>query len=78
MKPQTTVILTTGVVVAGHWADGEVLSFPIIIGGLFLATIIATLGESQPELASGFAYLILVGAVITYVGKILKNVGLSK
>ena len=63
----TTAAVATGVVVtAGRWADGKNLDVRIAIGTGALAIGLAVLSGANEQLASRFAVLVLLGAVLVY------------
>lgn len=76
----TTAAFATGVVVtAGQWAkSNKGPSIKVIVGMLFLAYFLTILSNANPKIASQFAVLILVGALITYTIPITKKLGLAK
>lgn len=78
MNTTNAVVLTSVVVVAGHWANDKKLSIRVAIGAGALAFGLAALDQSSPELASKFAILILVAAVFMYAPGIAKKAGLTK
>lgn len=76
----TSAVVATGVVVfAGQWAkENEGPSIKLVVGGMVLALFLAAMSQSNEKLASQFATLILVGALLTYVIPITKKLGYSK
>jgi hypothetical protein len=76
----TSAVVATGVVVfAGQWAkEDEGPSIKLVVGGMVLAVFLAAMSQSNEKLASQFATLILVGALLTYVIPISKKLGYSK
>jgi hypothetical protein len=76
----TSAVVATGIVVfAGQWAkENEGPSIKLAVGGMVLAVFLAAMSQSNEKLASQFATLILVGALLTYVIPITKKLGYSK
>lgn len=76
----TSAVVATGIVVfAGQWAkENEGPSIKLVVGGMVLALFLAAMSQSNEKLASQFATLILVGALLTYVIPITKKLGYSK
>lgn len=69
---------TAVIVTAGQWAkDGKGPSIKVIVGMLFLAYFLTLMSQGNPKLASQFAVLILVGALITYTIPITNKLGLT-
>jgi hypothetical protein len=72
----TTSVLLTGVIVAiGRWVNDQKLTPRIAIGVVILALFLSLMGQSQPRLASRFAALILIVAVVGYAPSILDKLG---
>lgn len=78
MDTSTSMILLAVVVTTGKWSQGKGLDIRVVIQAVFLAVMLAVLGESQPAFAKKFGVLILVGAVFYYVPSVLEKTGLSK
>ncbi len=79
MDTTTAAFGTAVIVTAGQWAkDGKGPSIKVIVGMLFLAYFLTFMSAGNPKLASQFAVLILVGALITYTIPITKKLGLTK
>lgn len=80
MIDTTTSAVATGVVVtAGQWAKNDKgPSIKVIVGMLFLAYFLSILGAGNQVIASRFAALILVGALMVYTIPITKKMGLTK
>lgn len=58
-------MLTAGTVAAaGDISDGRLPSVTIAVGALAAATMLAALAEGAPEIAAGFAGIVLVGALL--------------
>lgn len=76
----TSAVVATGIVVfTGQWAkENEGPSIKLVVGGMVLALFLAAMSQSNEKLASQFATLILVGALLTYVIPITKKLGYSK
>lgn len=76
----TTSVVATGIVVfTGQWAKkDEGPSIKLVVGGMVLAVMLSAMSQSNEKLASQFATLILVGALLTYVVPISKKLGYSK
>lgn len=76
----TTAVFATGIVVfTGQWAKkDEGPSIKLVVGGMVLALILAGMSQANEKLASQFATLILVGALLMYVIPIAKKLGYSK
>lgn len=76
----TSAVVATGIVVfAGQWAkENEGPSIKLVVGGMVLALFLAAMSQSNEKLASQFATLILVGALLTYAIPITKKLGYSK
>lgn len=70
----TTAVVATGVVVfAGQWAKkDEGPSIKIVVGGMVLAVILSAMSQGNDKLASQFATLVLVSALLMYVVPITK------
>lgn len=72
----TTAAVATGVVVAiGRWSQKKKFDSKVIVGTAVVALFLAILGSSNEKLASQFAVLILVAAVLTYGVDIGKSLG---
>jgi len=79
MDTTTSVVLTTLVVFAGQWAKkDEGPSIKLVVGGMVLAIILSAMSQGNEKLASQFAALILVGALLMYIQPIAKKLGYSK
>ena len=76
----TTAVVATGIVVfAGQWAQKDKgPSIKLVVGGMVLAVILSVMSQGNDELASRFALLVLVGAVLTYARPISKKLGYTK
>lgn len=76
----TTSVVATGIVVfTGQWAKkNEGPSIKLVVGGTVLAVILSAMSQANEKLASQFATLILVAALLTYVIPISKKLGYSK
>jgi hypothetical protein len=76
----TTAVFATGIVVfAGQWAkEDEGPSIKLVVGGMVLAVFLSAMSQSNDKLASQFATLVLVGAILTYAIPITKKLGYSK
>lgn len=78
MDTSTSMILLAIVVTTGKWSKGKGLDVRTVIQAVFLALMLAVIGESQPAFAKKFGILILVGAVFYYAPSILEKTSLSK
>jgi hypothetical protein len=79
MDTTTSTVLTTLVVFAGQWAKkDEGPSIKLVVGGMVLAVMLSALSQANEKLASQFAALILVGALLIYIQPISKKLGYSK
>lgn len=79
MDTTTSVVLTAVVVGMGQWAKkDEGPSIKIVVGGMALAVMLSALSNADEKLASQFATLILIGALLVYVEPITKKLGFSK
>jgi hypothetical protein len=79
MDTTTSVVLTTLVVFTGQWAKkDEGPSIKLVVGGMVLAVMLSALSQSNEKLASQFANLILVGALLMYIQPIVRKLGYSK
>ncbi len=79
MDTTTAAFATAVVVTAGQWAkEGKGPSIKVVVGMLFLAYFLSIMSAGNPKIASQFAVLILVGALITYTIPITKKLGLAK
>lgn len=79
MDTTTAAFGTAVIVTAGQWAkEGKGPSIKVIVGMLFLAYFLTFIGAGNPKIASQFAVLILVGAVLVYAVPITKKLGLTK
>lgn len=76
----TTAVVATGIVVfTGQWAKkNEGPSIKLVVGGTVLAVMLSVISQANEKLASQFAVLILVGALLIYVIPISKKLGYSK
>lgn len=76
----TSAVVATGIVVfAGQWAKkDEGPSIKLVVGGMVLALFLAGLSQGNEKLASQFAVLVLVAALLTYAIPITKKLGYSK
>lgn len=66
MNTTASVVLTGVVVGAGHIVREKKVPSKVFVGVGFLAIALAAMNEVNAELASQFAVLILVGAVLMY------------
>lgn len=79
MDTTTSVVLTGLVVFTGQWAKkDEGPSIKLVVGGMVLAVILSAMSQGNEKLASQFAMLILVSALLMYVQPITKKLGFSK
>ena len=79
MDTTTSVVLTGVVVLTGQWAKkDEGPSIKLVVGGMVLAVMLSALSQSNEKLASQFAVLILVTALLMYARPISKKLGYSK
>lgn len=79
MDTTTSVVLTGVVVFAGQWAKkDEGPSVKLVVGGMVLAVILSAMSQTNEKLASQFALLILVSALLMYMQPISKKLGFSK
>lgn len=79
MDTTTSVVLTGVVVFTGQWAKkDEGPSIKLVVGGMVLAVMLSAMSQSNDKLASQFAALILVTAVLMYARPIAKKLGYSK
>jgi hypothetical protein len=78
MNTTNAVVLTGVLVVGGKWAQGTNLNIRIAIGIWALSLFLAVMNESEPELASKFAILVVLGALFLYGPAIVKKIGLTK
>lgn len=79
MDTTQSVVLTSLVVVAGQWAKKDKgPSVKLVVGGMVLAIFLSAMSQANEKLASQFAALILVGALLIYVQPISKKLGFSK
>ena len=66
----TAAMFWTGVaVVGGKWAQDKALDLKAGVGVIFLTLLLMGLSNVNADLASAFATLILIGAVLFYAGK---------
>lgn len=73
-----SVLLTGVIVTAGTFAADQSVSGRTIVGGAFLGIGLLTLAEVNYDLASKFAFLILLTAAFNYVPSIAYSLGLIK
>lgn len=79
MDTTTAVVLTGVVVFTGQWAKkNEGPSIKLVVGGMVLAVMLSAMSQSNEKLASQFAVLILVTALLMYARPISKKLGYSK
>lgn len=79
MDTTTSVVLTGIVVFAGQWAKkDEGPSIKLVVGGMVLAVMLSAMSQSNEKLASQFALLVLVTALLMYVRPIAKKLGYTK
>lgn len=72
----TTAAVTTGVVVAaGRWSQEKKVDAKIFVGTGIVAIFLAVIASNNEKLASQFAVLILVSAVLMYGVDIGKKIG---
>lgn len=64
--------------VAGRWSQGKKLDIRVGIGMAGLALGLAAINQSQPEIASKLALLVLLSAVFLYGPAIARKAGLIK
>lgn len=76
----TTAVVATGIVVfAGQWAKkDEGPSIKLVVGGTVLAVMLSVMSQADEKLASQFAVLILVSALLLYAVPIAKKLGYAK
>lgn len=73
MSPQSIALLTVAIVAGGNIATGKKVTAKLIIGGLILAIGLAVMNEWNEKLATQFAYLILIGALLMHSVPVLTN-----
>lgn len=74
----TTSMIATGVVVtAGRWSQNKQLDMTIFVGMGVTAIFLAVMAAENEELASKFALLILITALLIYMVPIAKKLGFS-
>ena len=78
MDTTTSALLTTVIVVAGSWADDKQVTARMVLGGVFLAIVLAVLAKADEKLARGFALLVLITATLTYGAKVVEATGIAK
>lgn len=78
MDTTTSLVLTGGVVALGQWSQKKSVSIRMFVGIGFVAIILAALNNANPKLASQFAALILVAALLMNVIPISKAFGFTK
>lgn len=76
----TTAVVATGIVVfAGQWAKkNEGPSVKLVVGGMVLSVMLSVMSQGNEKLASQFAVLVLVSALLIYIQPIAKKLGYSK
>jgi hypothetical protein len=76
----TTAVVATGIVVfAGQWAKkDEGPSIKLVVGGTVLAVMLSVMSQADEKLASQFASLVLVAALLKYAIPIAKKLGYTK
>ena len=77
MNTTTALASTAGIVVLGRWAEGDTVSFRIVMGASFVAFSLSVMEGSAETLAEQLAVLILVGAFLRYGISIIKWTGLG-
>lgn len=78
MDTGQSVALTAVIVVAGKWVTGEKLEAKFAIGVAAASIFLSILAQSNPQLGSQFATLILVTAALIYIVPIAKKLGYTK
>lgn len=66
MDTTTASVLTGAIAMVGHWVQDKKIPPKVFVGVGVLALSLAALSEVNEKLASQFAVLILVGAVLIY------------
>lgn len=78
MTPVVTGVLLGATVVAGKWAKGKAPNIQNGVGVAGVTLILAFMAQANADLASKFAWLILLGTAFVYVPDIVKASGLGK
>lgn len=78
MNTKTTTIGTAGVVVLAQITNDKKLDMKIVVGLLFVALVLAVMGEVNAPLAENFGTLIFVTALLLYLPAVTKGLGLTK
>lgn len=73
MNTTNWLILAGAIVVAGKWSRGEDISPKTVIAIVFLALMIAVMGEVDDDIAKAFAALILVAVLLANGDDIIKR-----
>lgn len=77
MNADTTIVLSSLIVVAGKWAKGEKLEMRIVVGGAVAAIFLTVLSEANPKFGQTMSLAVLVGATVAYGPDIAKKLGYS-
>lgn len=76
MSPLTAALATGGIVAIANLTQHKSLTFRQLLGTGVYAILLAMINESEPGLASKFAVLVLVGALLKYGTEIFGAMGL--
>lgn len=78
MNTTTSAVATAAIVGAGRWAEGKPIDLRIAIGATVFAVGLSLIGNSNQELASKLALMVLIVTMFKYVPTIGRKTGLSR
>lgn len=78
MRPVPAAVVAGALIVAGKWSDGNEPTIDNAIGVAGIALGLALLEQANPQLASGFAVLIVLSVAFIYLPVLAKNTGLAR
>jgi hypothetical protein len=78
ISPISSAAATAGVVVAHRLVTEKPVSARLIIGSGVYLFFLAAINESRPELASQFAFLVLIGVLFAYAPELFEKLGVAK
>jgi hypothetical protein len=77
MNPVAAGVITGVLVVGGKWADGKAPNMQNAIGVAGIAVGLAVIDQASEQMATAFAWLIVLSVFIVYFPKIVRGTGLA-
>lgn len=77
MNVADEIMLAGSIVLVGTWVEKNTISVPIVVGTMVAALGTSVIYDINAELGQVFAAIILVGAILRYLGPLLSG-GIGK